>query len=115
MLICSPALVCFHGGAASSPSISTGCVSFCVLCHDVAFLHSHWLLLLSCSWALSCIADDTRSFSRVLLLSLLITSSSWLPSSPTTWLVGVFSFGLLGFCLFKGFLPVPLLVFLVEF
>ncbi len=48
------------------------------------------------------------------VLSLFIASRSWLPSRPTTWLVAIFSFKLLGLGLFVVFLPMSLPGFLVD-
>src|SRR5258708_13046500 len=95
-------------------SMSAVFILFWVFCLSVAFSQSLWLLLLSCSCAFSCNADDTHSFSRVSPLSLFIASRSWLPSRPTTWLVAIFSFKLLGLGLFVVFLPMSLPGFLVN-
>jgi len=93
-------------------SMSAVFILFWVFCLDVAFSQSLWLLLLSCSWAFSCIADDTQSLSGVSPLSLFIASSSWFPLRPITWLVLVFSFEVLGLGLFGVFFPVFLFIFL---
>src|SRR5260370_29633829 len=80
-------------------------LSFCVFGLAVAFSWNLRLLLLTCSWAFSCIADETHSFIGVSPLSLLIASRSWFPSSPATWLVGVFSFGVVVLGLFMFLFP----------
>src|SRR5260370_27284123 len=78
---------------------------------DVAFSWSLWLLWFTCSCAFSCNADETHSFIGVPALSLLIASSSWLPSRPTTWLPVAFSLEAEGLSLVAVFFPVFLFSF----
>src|SRR5260370_39999467 len=71
----------------------------------LAFSQSLWLLQFTCSCALLCNAEDTQSFIGVSSTSLLMASSSWLPSRPKTWLVVALFFVITGGGLAAFFFP----------